>query len=67
MLDLNYGVVQIEGRWTIIGRGLRFGAWATAAEAQAAARRLADQAAGLPVSLHLQDPSGQLHRPQPQA
>lgn len=62
MLDLNYGVVEIQGRWSIIGRGLRFGAFATSEEAQAAARRLADQAVGLPVHLHVQDQTGQLQR-----
>ena len=62
MLDLNYGVVEIQGRWAIIGQGLRFGAFATSEEAQAAARRLADQAVGLPVHLYVQDNTGQLQR-----
>ena len=64
MLDLNYGVVAIAGRWTIIGDGLRFGSFATADEAKAAAQRLAEQAVELPVTLHVQDRFGQLHRAQ---
>jgi hypothetical protein len=65
MLDLNYGVVEIAGRWTIIGQGLRFGSFATAAEAEAIARKLAEQAAGLPVQLHVQDAWGELVRTSP--
>ena len=60
MIEVHYGVVRIEGRWTVISQGLRFGAFETAAEAQELARRLADLAAGLPVDLHLQDEDGVL-------
>jgi hypothetical protein len=67
MLDLNYGVVEIAGRWTVISQGLRFGSFETAAEAEAIARNLADQAAGLPVGLHIQDSTGELRRAQPSA
>jgi hypothetical protein len=67
MLDLNYGVVEIAGRWTIIGQGLRFGSFDTAAEAESVARRLAEQAAGLPVQLHVQDAWGELIRTAPPA
>ncbi len=65
MLDLNYGVVEIAGRWTIIGQGLRFGSFATAAEAEAVARKMAEQAAGLPVQLHVQDAWGELIKTAP--
>jgi hypothetical protein len=62
MLDLNYGVVEIQGRWTIIGEGLRFGSFDTAEQAQDIARRFASLVVELPVRLHIQDSFGQLHR-----
>jgi hypothetical protein len=62
MIDINYGVVQIEGAWTVISAGLRIGPYATEAEAEEVARRMADQAAGLKVDLHLQDELGELRR-----
>jgi hypothetical protein len=61
MIEVHYGVVQIGGRWTIISEGLRFGSYATAAEAEYTARNMA-KLAGLPVQLHLQDEAGQLRR-----
>ena len=62
MLSVQYGVVRIDGRWTIISEGLRFGAYATSAEAEHVARLMADQAPGLPVDLHIQNEAGELHR-----
>lgn len=62
MIEVHYGIVRIEGRWSIIGEGLRFGSFQTRAEAETVARRMADQAAGLPVQLHLQDDAGELRR-----
>lgn len=62
MLDLHYGVVEIQGRWTIIGDGLRFGAFETSEQAQDVARRLADLVVELPVHIHVQDGFGQLRR-----
>jgi len=62
MIEINYGVVQIDGDWMVISTGLRLGPYATEAEAEEVARRMADQAAGLDVQLHLQDELGELHR-----
>ncbi len=62
MFSVQYGVVRIDGRWTIISEGLRFGAYDTSAEAEQVARLMADQAAGAPVQLHLQDEAGELRR-----
>jgi hypothetical protein len=62
MSEVNYGVVRISGRWTIIGRGLRYGAYDTREEAEEAMRRLAAQTGGLPVKLHFEDELGQLRR-----
>lgn len=62
MSEVNYGVVRISGRWTIIGAGLRYGAYETREEAEEAMRRLAAQTAGLPVNLHVEDEHGQLRR-----
>jgi hypothetical protein len=62
MINVQYGVVRIDGRWTIISEGLRFGSYDTGAEAEQVARLMADQAAGVPVLLHLQDETGELHR-----
>lgn len=65
MAELHYGVVQMGERWTIIGDQLRFGAYRDRRAAERAAKRLAQQASGLglPVVMHLQDETGQLHRP----
>jgi hypothetical protein len=64
MTEVNYGVVQHNGAWTIIGDGLRFGAYASRVSAVRAARRLAKQSSGLPVKLHIQDESGELRPPE---
>ena len=61
MLEIHYGVVQIDGEWLVISEGLRSGPYPNEAEAQQVARRMADEAAGLEVKIHLQDPSGELH------
>jgi hypothetical protein len=61
MMNVQYGVVRIDGHWTVISQGLRYGAFDTSAEAEEVARSMADQAA-VPVQLHLQDESGQLRR-----
>lgn len=63
MADVNYGVVQQDGAWTIIGDSLRFGSYKTRAAAERAARRLASKSSGLPVQLHVQDESGELRPP----
>jgi len=62
MIEVTYGVVQIDGAWMVISEGLRLGPYVTEAEAEEVARRMADQAAGLEVQLHLQDEDGLLHR-----
>jgi len=63
MSQVQYGVVQLEGAWTIIGEGLRFGSYQTRREAERAARRLAKKSSGLTVQLHVQDEKGQLLPP----
>jgi hypothetical protein len=60
MIEVHYGVVRFEKVWRVISEGLRLGAYATQAEAEEVARRMAAQAADLPVTLHLQDEAGQL-------
>ena len=62
MIEVHYGVVQIEDRWTIISEGLRLGSYDTKADAEDVVRRMVDQAAVLPVQLHLQDEDGSFHR-----
>jgi hypothetical protein len=62
-MEVHYGVVQQNGAWTIIGDGLRFGSYKTRLGAEDAARRLARKSAGLPVQLHVQDETGELHAP----
>lgn len=61
MIEVHYGVIQIEGHWTIIGKGLRLGGYDTRADAEDAVRRIADQVTGLTVQLHLQDEDGSFH------
>ena len=63
MTEVHYGVVRMNGAWTIIGKNLRFGAYATKAAAERAARRLANTSCGLPVQLHVQDETGELQPP----
>lgn len=70
MTTVHYGVVQLDGAWTIIGKGLRFGSYRTRVAAERAARRLASKSAGLDVQLHVQDSTGRLrttvaHTPTP--
>jgi hypothetical protein len=65
MTEVHYGVVRVGETWAIIGDQLRVGAYTTRRQAESAARRLAEQATGvgLPVRMHLQDDTGQLHKP----
>jgi len=60
MIEVHYGVVRFNQTWSIISEGLRLGAYATQAEAEEVVRRMAAQAADLPVTLHLQDEAGLL-------
>jgi uncharacterized protein (DUF1810 family) len=60
MSEIHYGVVMIDGQWMVISQGLRSGPYPSEADAEAIARRMADQAAGLEVQLHLQDETGNL-------
>lgn len=64
MAEVNYGVVQRNGAWTIIGKGLSFGAYKSRLSAERAARRLGQQSGGLLVKLHVQDESGELRPPE---
>jgi hypothetical protein len=60
MIEVHYGVVRFNQTWSIISEGLRLGAYATQSEAEDVVRRMAAQAADLPVTLHLQDETGRL-------
>ncbi len=62
MIEIHYGVVQIEGEWMIISEGLRAGPYASDSEAREVAQRMAGEAAGLEVSLHVQTETGELRR-----
>jgi len=62
MIEIAYGVVRIDGHWMVISHGLRIGPYASRAEAEGVARRMADQAGDLEVQLHLQDETGELHQ-----
>jgi hypothetical protein len=64
MPDVHYGVVQQNGRWTIIGANLRFGSYVRRSSAVQAALRLADKSALLPVQIHIQDETGELLPPE---
>ena len=64
MIEVHYGVVRIDGRWTIISEGLRFGSYDKAAEVEQIAQHIADRAAGLPVQLHLQNDAGEVRQDQ---
>ena len=54
MIEVHYGVVRMDGRWTVIGDGLKLRSYDTQAQAKRAARRMADQVVVVPVHLHLQ-------------
>lgn len=60
MIEVHYGVVQIDGHWMVISDGLRAGPYDSQEAAEAAVRRMADQAAGLEVQLYVQDELGEL-------
>ncbi len=60
-MEIHYGVVQIEEQWMVISDGLRSGPYETQEIAEQTARRMADQAAGKEVQLHIQNQSGELH------
>ena len=61
-MEIHYGVVQIEDHWMVISNGLRSGPYETREIAEQTARRMAEQAAGLKVQLHIQSPFGELHQ-----
>jgi hypothetical protein len=64
MRELHYGVIQADGHWKIIGRGLKSAAYESHEAAEAAARRMAAESTGLglDVVLHVQDDLGELRR-----
>jgi hypothetical protein len=62
MIEIHYGVVQIDGQWMVISEGLRTGPYPTDDEAREVAQRMAAEAAGLTVHLHVQGETGALHR-----
>ena len=61
MIEIHYGIVRIDDQWMIISEGLRAGPYATDTEAREVAERMAAEAAGLDVSLHVQSVTGELH------
>lgn len=63
MADVNYGVVEQDGAWIIIGDGLRYGAYNDRHAAERAARSLAESSS-VTVRLHVQDDTGQLLPPE---
>jgi hypothetical protein len=63
MAEMHYGVVEQDGRWVIIGAGLRYGAYEDRASAEQAARQLA-ASSSVRVNLHVQDETGQLLPPE---
>ena len=64
MTEIHYGVVQVAGRWRLIGEGLTLDGYESRKAATRAALRLTSFATGLgvPVDLHLQDENGGLRR-----
>lgn len=60
MKEIHYGVVQIDNQWMVISKGLRTGPFDDHDAAERVARRMADQAAGLEVQLHIQTQNGEL-------
>ena len=60
-MEIHYGVVQIDGHWMVISEGLRSGPYESREIAEQTARRMAAQAAGLDVQLHVQAEFGELH------
>ena len=54
MIEVHYGVVRMDGRWTVIGDGLKLKSYDTQAQAKRAARRMADQVVVVPVHLHVE-------------
>ena len=65
MAAVNFGVVRIDGRWTVIGPALRTRSFETQEQAERVARRFADEVIGRPVYLHLQAQDGELRRSEP--
>lgn len=65
MTEVHYGVVRVDGHWSIVGENLRFGHYPTRRQASEAAARLAEYSTGIgvPVLLHVQDEDGVLPRP----
>jgi hypothetical protein len=61
MTGIAYGVVRLGDRWSIIAPHIRFGDFEDRQSAVAAAERLARQAGGVDVDLHVQDQFGRLH------
>jgi hypothetical protein len=53
MNPVHYAAVMFAGRWKLIGKGLRWGDYATREEAVAVARRMAHESEGLGIEIHL--------------
>ena len=53
MKAVHYAAVRFADRWKLVGKGLRWGDYSTLDEALAAARRMAEEAGGLGLEVHL--------------
>lgn len=65
MAEVHFGVVRMDGRWTVIGSALRTRSFETQEQAERVARRFASEVIGRPVYLHLQTQDGELRRSEP--
>lgn len=60
--EVHFGVVRLEGQWTIIGQNLKTRTFETREAAEDAARRFADVIIGRSVTIHSQGSDGELKR-----
>jgi hypothetical protein len=63
MNPVHYAAMLFDGRWKIVGKGLRWGDYPALEPALQAARRMARQSRGLglEVQLHVHEDTGLLH------
>ena len=62
-MQVHYAAMKFDDRWKLVGKGLRWGDYASREEALAVAERVAEEARGLGliVQLHVHDENGVLH------
>lgn len=65
MAEVHFGVVCMDGGWTVIGSSLRTRPFSSQAQAEKVARRFADEVIGRRVVLHVQGADGELRRATP--